>query len=581
VQFNRLPRETRERLVASLGRKAAPWPLLSNQLTFGIALVGWGLLALTAAAGLGWLWLYEYGRLSSARAQSAAWILLYSSAVFVAAYAVLAIVRRSQLIKALPFPPGRYVLPIDFVDARGPELRLTSFGALVDFKGVHHHTNGAYSHTELSFRFDDGSSQTFSVRGKAKAEEVMESIREARQKVRDAVEARDVDTLVDMDPFIDARVSEKWDTGMDPRPGDGPVAGELSPIAGKVALVALGAAAVLGPSVWLVRGRMCDEAAFAMAKQEDSVWGYEGYLEGGGRHAQEVRSQLLPRAALVEAQKKDTVTALREVIQSYPGTAVIPEARASIHRLFVRALESFRHEASSDPRTLKFMEGLLAFQEKRDSPALAVRFHRPQSGMLQATDAFLTARSADAKGGFAPVAPHFDDEHATPREAAIVSALQDAFKAIIPGDILSLERVEAAKDVKEGESKDAKAAAAPGAAIDIGYDVKWSGSIYSSDKSGRRFVGIRVPFDVAMRVPEVSDPLSFAFAVEPPDHFEVSFTSFTARYLHVENDDHPSDDTVYEVMASRAFDQLHTKLRGVFFREAKDPEPPPTEKTEE
>jgi hypothetical protein len=80
-----------------------------------------------------------------------------------------------------------------------------------------------------------------------------------------------------------------------------------------------------------------------------------------------------------------------------------------------------------------------------------------------------------------------------------------------------------------------------------------------------------VKFDVAVHVPKESRVLAFAVKVEPPESFTIDYTGWDPSFRSIMGKNAagglggPSDARVYEVMALRAFDQLSTKLKGVFF----------------
>jgi hypothetical protein len=105
--------------------------------------------------------------------------------------------------------------------------------------------------------------------------------------------------------------------------------------------------------------------------------------------------------------------------------------------------------------------------------------------------------------------------------------------------------------------------------LEVQYKVGWAGDIYSEEKGDRQFVGIVVNFDVSMRIPDQADAFDFSLEVTPPEHFTVEYSSpFGGAYggRSLPGLGAPSEGQVYDVMASRAFDQLTEKLRVVFFR---------------
>ena len=47
---------------------------------------------------------------------------------------------------------------------------------MVDFRGVHQHTNGVYTGTTLTFSFEGGINESFTIQGKERAEEVLRQL---------------------------------------------------------------------------------------------------------------------------------------------------------------------------------------------------------------------------------------------------------------------------------------------------------------------------------------------------------------------------------------------------------------------
>jgi len=291
--------------------------------------------------------------------------------------------------------------------------------------------------------------------------------------------------------------------------------------------------------------------------------------------AGEIRTQRLPKAALKEARKVGSVTALQRVLKEYPDSVVTAETRGAIHALFAKALDAFRAKASrSDAKMLPFVERLMAWLEHAESPNVAISFRITHAETLALADKLLSEAPkgkpdvlAALKGDtdeVAAVSPHFTASAGQAREGAIVDSLQGAFGGVFPQDILKLEKGE-----RRGDDTPRGAAAIRVPTLDIDYKVGWSGATYGSADSNRKFVGIEFDFDVLMRIPgEAADAgLEFALKVAPPEHFTVRYSSTTSKYL-AKNPllkDKPSDSLVYDVMAAKAFEQLSDGLRGVFF----------------
>jgi hypothetical protein len=565
MAYNSLPKGVRERFIECTAARQAPTPILAERLGMGGAAFGWGFLCFVALGGLALMLGPDFGHPTSSMAiQSPGFIVVYVLCIFTAVYSVLAIMRRKRLLRALPYLPGRYLFPMDFVDARTDTLRITPMATMVDFRGVHHHTNGAYTHTEFTFRFQDGTSQTLTIRGKDQADRALADLRTSQSALSAAIEARDAQRIWALDVFFEARMND-WQpeavAGAQQnfaqyKQGavvDGPSATPIAGIFHKAALVALGVA-VIGVPLWYVRNVLSDEATFAAIGKEGSVYMVEHYIEHGGRHAKEAKKKLLPRAALREAKQAGTVTALREVAKKYSGSDTETDARAEIKTLFAKTIAEFHKQAAGDnPEMLAFMDRLFTYLEKNDSPPVLVRFAKPSAGDMAAADDELKKIAGSQA---VPIAGHFDEARSAKRQGAIVRYLQDAFSKIFPADVMTLQ---------EGT------ALAPNEApkqptIEIHYDVSPSGDVYVEEGTGRKFVGIRISFAVSMRLPGDDKAFAFPLEVEPPDRFTVGASPLD-QYGIDDLPNHGSDaGAVYDAMALNAFGQLATKLRTVYFR---------------
>lgn len=590
VDFNSLPQHIRERLVASFHKRGFPQPILSHTPSFGCAAFGWGFLALSAlTSGLTTL-AVGFGE----RRQEATSILGYgiSAGLFIAS--VLMIVRGVMLRRSLPFPPGRYMLPLDFVVANDRLLKVIPMSSMVNFHGVHQHTNGAYTGTTLTFYFEGNHNESITVQGKHLAEQAMGMLRQSQEEVRNAAQAHDATTLQRLDPFFEIRMNDSWNslTPRGPNEISPPVASALPNfLQTKVVwIMALIAIPVIGVPVWGIWNILSDEVMYSNAKTTDTTDGYEQYLYTGVRHADEVRTTLLPKAALKEAKAKGTVTALREVLKKYPKSIIEADANKEIHALFEKTRKEFHEQASTtDARLLPFMDKLIDHLEKNEANKVEVRFHSPSSASLEAVDSLLKLRAGDpgGDGNVIAVAPHFTDSDCVTRESVIVTRLGEGFSAIFPADIMTLS---SGTRISEKEAEEplllgsaAKAIKKPGAktppepqkpkvdmsgltapTIDIRYRVGWAGDIYTESKGTRKFVGIVVQFHVAMVIPGENDVFDFSLEVMPPETFTVNYESY--GNLLGSDDGGPSEGRVYDVMAARAFDQLSSKLQSVFFR---------------
>jgi len=585
IEFNALDPVTRQRFVDATHGAGGPAPVLSQPSSTGGAIVGWALLSLLGITAVLVLAVIEFGDVRSFH-QNPGFLLGYGLGFFLAGWGLLRTIRTSRLASKVPFKRGRYVFPTDMVVAKGTQLTIVPMGRLLKLDGVHRHVNGVYQGTDLNFHFQGYGRAFFTVRGKVLAEQIMDDMRLAQQRINDAVALQDLQVLAALDVFFEARVTEQWnDPGtadrlaaeaLRPEPSGGPStyrtadkpadanehkSGPFSRPAGKIvdraALFAM-AAVLLAPPVWFARNLASDSTAFATAQQRNTTYAYQAYIDGDGSNAQECIDEHLPEAAFSEAQRDGTVSALRDFVQAHPESARTGDARAAIHERFVGVRQDFLTQAANGDATMPvFMSHLLDWLEAHDSPPVRVRFVAPSAEALSLIDQNLDAfgEVQGVTGGIAPVSPHFTETRSAPREQRITQVLQRGFGPIFPEDVMQLAHA--------GRVNTAQLAAPiTEPTFDVTYTIRPSGSVYTSDTSTRGFVGIHVDFHIQMRIPDSTETWGFDTSVEPPEHFTVS--SYSA--IDPTGDSAYRDGLVYSVMADRAFDQLGNQLAMTFFR---------------
>lgn len=227
VDFNALPRTVRERFIACIRRAARPEPILADLLSSAGAIVWWILLGITSGlvalvAGLVFM--------SQQRSDSPA-VAVTAGAIALLVLSVFGVVREVKLQSSLPWPAGRYLLPMYFVDARNGMLRLVPMSTLSDIHAVHHYYNGGYSGTNLTFTLDGYVREAFSVGSRHFAEMSLNNLREWQAFIRRSFENNDVNAIHSFDPFFEVRLEDSWSR---PAPAVvlGPTAKPLAPIFG-------------------------------------------------------------------------------------------------------------------------------------------------------------------------------------------------------------------------------------------------------------------------------------------------------------------------------------------------------------
>lgn len=570
IHFNALPEAVRQRFADRTSGREEPAPLCSE--TLGTGPIVFGLLALL---GVGALWAaYSYGfgdPWSSEAIQHPLWLAAYALGGFVAFRSILTIVRRKTLHKSVPFKPGRYLFAMDLVEAEGEVLTLWPMSQCVDFQGTHHHTNGAYTHTSLTFVFKGGHKQSFSIPGRQHAETVLQTLGAVQSAVQDAITRirsgqgteQDIGLIFAYDPFFEARMSDEWASLSEKPPAQPGSQAAARPQPGylkHVTALSVAAAVVLGLPMWLVRNQRSDEAMWTHVQETRSVWGAEAYLRNGRAHLDEART-LYMQLKFEEAKAEGTVTALRRFLDEFPDHA---EAKQAIHDLYEKALAAFAAQASTeDPKLVPFVTALIGNLEASQSTRVDVRFFRPTDALLEDIDKRVAEGGGTIEGvQVAPVAPHFSKATAEQRERAILGSLQQGFGTVFPQDIMELQYV-----TMTGDADAQPEITLP--TIDLVYMVAPSGSLYSGEKRDRAFIGIEVIFGVEMHVPRHPDTISFELTVKPPSEFVVESSYLAFAGVPTEGAD-LGDDLVYTVMAARAFDHLSQKLRLALFRSDSD-----------
>jgi hypothetical protein len=296
IHFNALPESVRRRWADLTSGREQPGPLYAEPQPSGT--MPCGLLALLGLTAIGFLCWYRFGALGEDDGlQSPTWLIIYAGGGFMLVHGILGLMRRISLRKALPFAPGRYLFALDFVEAHGEVLELWPLAKCRHFSGTHHHSNGVYTHTSLTFVFDGARRQSFTIFGKDKAERVLQQLGGIQRAVSDAAgrlkhgeaEEKDLALIFAFDPFFAVRTSDAWDSlsyEPPPNPGGDAVARPLPGYLAHVAPIALIASVVLGTPIWYARNLLSDQKMWEDAQAATSSLPVRQYLDQGGRRVE-------------------------------------------------------------------------------------------------------------------------------------------------------------------------------------------------------------------------------------------------------------------------------------------------------
>jgi hypothetical protein len=425
VDFFRLPKDTRERFVGCCTGQAPPSPLLQTVPKLGNTIFWRIVLCGAVTAGVAWLGYNGFGEIGDSwMVQPFPVVVLYGGLLFLGALGILGGVRAVLLRRQLPFPPGKYLFPLDLVDARTKDLRLLPLAALASTRMVEHENEGSYSYTSFEFQYEGGEKHSFNVGNAIQAEMTAQAINASREAVRVAVVKQDLQGLAGLDVFIEPRLEGTWQV----EPEAGAAAPRLPIVLARWRLAAVAAAVVVALPLWALRNLRSDDLGFrnAIAWANDGGPGFEEYLRLGQRHVDKVRRTFLPRAVIRKAHKAGALTeldaliekhrgtpleaeareardgvlgdiaaradrandlrALRDFLKAHPGSRLEPHVRGAIARIYGLAKARYRMLASTDPGTAAFVERLLDHLGAGDSPDVLVRFDRKPVGTLLGLD---------------------------------------------------------------------------------------------------------------------------------------------------------------------------------------------------
>ena len=575
VDFYLLPRPIQDRFVAATRRTAPPTPVLYQKppRTMVWALPrGSGVVALLALALLraGW------GDVTSPMALHGVKLVVLDVLLW----------RRPRTASSTPWPscgrsircptrPGTYLFPACLVEALGPVLRVW---AVVDAESVERlATPGA----GLELRMRDGSRVTVLARSVDEAERAEKQLTQTRAELARAFAEEEAHVLAELDPLHDSALSSPI----------GPTEMMKPAVPAWTRFdwgVAAAAGLALGLGLGSARNGVSDDAMYRAVAGSASVPMYEQYLSQGGRHSDEVRDVLLPRAELQAAEAKGTVEAVQAFVQAHPSSKIRPGGRrgpAARDAGGARQGEEARHHR----RARRLREEVPGQQPRARAQGGAPRALRPGPRRLEEEGArptpgrapSWTASSRGSRRAGAPRARcasacgrrrrsrtrtsrcmksnHYPGPDALPskyvttaamraREQRVAADIVQGFAGEIPADVLAVR----AADPLAGDAPNPTGV--PTLVID--YAPEWSHVNTVSIKPNTVFGGFNFAFDATFVLPEGA-PL------------QLKVKAWRGAELWKMKDEGISREDfqqkVYDAMFDGAFDQLDKKLQDTLF----------------
>jgi hypothetical protein len=601
VDFNDLPRPTRERFVRSLVSHSPVARPICQRVSVQRTAAVWYALAALAVGSLVVLGSLRFGS-PEAPAQDTHYLAGYVAGGMLFVFALSMVARRRAIKGSLPFAPGVYVFPVDLVDARTRNLVLYPLSTLQAFDVVHHEGKSGYTRSTLRFVFPE-TTFTFETRDRERADLEVNAVEEARAKVTAALEGGgSLASLSAVDPFAEARARN-----FAPARDHGLLARGRPSWTRAIWIFTLALGTVVGVASWALRNRASDERAFARLTQTPDVNVAEDYVHAHGAHAADVVKLVLPRAHLAQANRESdpakrielldavlvrfpnspidkdvraalasaehadflarrgSAASLRAFIQHSPNAADVPAAKAAIVDIGRRALADYHRRASNADKAVgSIVAALFEYAETHGRP-IDVRVRRHRAASMADADAFVADAAADeAARRSAPVSSALAAEAAR-AEALLVPALERTLRRVFGTDLVAL---------RLGDPLDGPAPL-PGTApfgeisapvIVVDYETAWARAKYDLPDPSARVVGIVVNFDVALQVPEETRVIHFGTTVDPPEAlpFEYVPADPALEPLMGPKGVRAVGARVYARMLVRAFDQLVSRLPSAF-----------------
>ncbi len=492
---------------------------------------------------------------------------------FAVAYCVLHGAGILMQLDAMPFRPGFYLFPGCAVDARTASLTIWPMDAVDSIE------RASGSVTGLALRFRDGSHVVVPAPNAAAAERAQTSLEPLRQALARAEEEGDPRALLEFDPLHDRALSSPI----------GPVEAMRPKVAPWIRFdwaIAAALGVILGTALGSSRNTMSDAAMYRDVTAANTVDAYDAYLAQGGSQSDQVRSTLLPLAALRDAEQKGSVEAVQAFVVANTSSAIAPqieaamrrqmlaeltrakaagtlaaldafakqypaypsyvdaEWRAARHAFYTRALAAWRQSAHPDAATDAFFVRLLADVEKA-GPAVEMRFRRDPSSSLADAD-----KSVQKSGRFPGVdalpSNYLGADALATREQAVVDAVVAGFGGVFSPDVLALHGAETL-------APDAPLPG-PGPALVVEYSPEWSRGNTACEKPSTVFAGLMFTFASSFGLPE-GPPLKIGVkAIKTAAVWRARSNGLSREEF---------EQKVYGAMIDGAFDQLKAKLLDV------------------
>lgn len=499
--FDNLPESTRIRLVASLRGEGSTRPLHAERTSGKFQLLRDSTLVLASALGLMSAASHGLGSPGHASAiQGGWWYLIWLGLGFLLVLGLAGLTRALIYRSGLPWPPGLYLLPHAWIDAREAVLEVLPLRDLVELR--HTLQKGSRELTRVELLFPGSGDQgektlrSFLVRGHAQARAIESSVESAIVALHDTPLEREQAVRDTFEPlFLESTPSRPAARSGGPRARDVPrwlrhpirAALLLGPVLGFIAMDARNTR-----SVSEVEARLHEQPTSALL---------DWYLSTSSSTASPFERSHRPQALYREAFESGSLAAMRTLALAFPESAEATRALEHVDRAHRDAEAALlRNISASDPNYVRALQALLGWLAESDSPKVILDIPPPDVSRLSEQELSITRRSPgpDSLPLLVP-SPFFQAEQTRPHAQALAARLARAFNAITTREILELcpndEHAAMSRrlGLLPGESERPK--------LSVACELLPSGEVFSKRGDPRRFLGVATRCGLLLRLP--------------------------------------------------------------------------------
>ncbi len=443
--------------------------------------------------------------------------------------------RARTLRRLLGCAPGIYALGSRLIDARSRTLELYDLRAS-DPQITHHHVNGSYRFTSLSWH------GLYLASGpRTMPDRVLTAVNWQLRVLRDAFSAGDVAQMLALDPIaLGLAIIDSAPPAPPP-----PLASPRRPLA-----IAAFATLALAGSAWSLRNYASMEVAFARL---DSASQIDGWIEAGGDRARGLHKKMEVELTRAVTENGNDASKLRDVLARYPDAPaeLTGPVEAALARRYKFARAAALALSASEPLTAFINHVYDHLETTRVPLTMHLEATRTDTSALTAFD---DGVAADPKHSplLVRVAQYFDPAEDTVRTQAVKRAVQGGLGQFFPADVLVFSNT----------------ADATQATVTIFYIIRMKASavgdvtIYQAVDAHHvpiagspEYPGVELELGATLEVPGGDPPQRVTFIARPAPSITVEKTGDGYAAASA-----ATSAEVYRAMAASAFADLQLKL---------------------